>query len=458
MPGFATTLRGVDAVLAPEPLLSSEDLKAWYRGEDRLRDLRGRDVAKVLAVGLDRDVQGPPFMAFVMGRSGVGKSTELTRLGEMVGSRYQTLRFSVRDQLDPRFFTAFDVILLICVLLSEKTKEVTGEPPQPSIMQELLGWYAEGDESVTNETKVALEAAAGLDTQGSWWEKVIAAFVTLKGGIQYAQTRKSEVVAYKLKRIQPLIDIANRLIRNCDANLKNYSGKEWLLLGEDADKPGMDLDRVKELFLVHGSSIFGGLHMNLVFNLPIGLTYGSAAQKVPDLPKCTLYDVPVYGPNKAANEHAIAHVQEILDARLSPELFEEGQARRLIIASGANLRDLFSMVRQAAVEARVRGAQKIGREDVDRVLQQFRVEFQKRLGTTPFDATPVSSEQRVERLVELYEMADTGSALQDDVLGVLVNSGVVQEFNGTHWYGIQPLIIDVLKRMERIKDPMGGTT
>lgn len=454
---IAETLRQIDGVLRPEPLKTEEDLKAWYRGEELLQELRGQDVVKRLALGLDRDPQDPNYKAFLMGRSGVGKSTELTRLIEEVSARYQPLRFSVRDELDPRFFSPFDVILLTCILLAEATHRVTGKAPEKAVIRELLDWYAEGDETVTSETKAAVEATGGVDTKGSWWDKVIGAFVTIKGGIQYAETRTDKVVAYKLKRIQPLIDIANRLIRNCEAILKSHNGKEWLIIGEDADKPGMDQDRVKELFLIHGSSIFGGLDANLVFNLPLGLTYGGAAEKVPGLPKCTIYDVPVYSKDKALNESAIAFVQAILDARVRPELFAPGQARRLIVAAGANLRDLFAMVRQAAVEARIRGGEgQIDASDVDRVLKAFRVEFQKRLGSTPFDATSVTPEQRVERLVEMYGMKDTGAAIPDDVLGVLVNSGVVQEFNDTHWYGIQPLIVDVLARMERLTEPLGG--
>lgn len=455
---IANSLREIDAVLHPKPLVSKEDLDAWYRGEDRLRELRGTDVAKSLAVGLDRDPGSPPFKAFVMGRSGVGKSTELTRLINLVSDRYQPLRFSVRDQLDPRYFTAFDVILLVCILLAEETAKVTGKEPEKPIIKELLGWYAEGDETTTTETRVAMEAVTGVDTKNTWWDKVVGAFVTLKGGIQYAQTRKHDVVAYKLKRIQPLIDIANRLILNCNHNLREIHGKEWLILGEDADKPGMDQDQVKELFLVHGNAIFGGLEANLLFNLPLGLTYGPAAQKLPDIKADTIFDVPVYRPDKTQNPDVLRFVQDILDARMDPNLFEAGQAQRLIIASGANLRELFAMIRQASLEARVRDSEVIGQEDVDRVLQSFRVEYQKRLGTTPFDATPVTPEQRVDRLVDLYGMHDTGAALQDDVLGVLVNSSVVQEFNGKHWYGIQPLIVDVLARMERIQNPKGGTT
>ncbi|MCG9894502.1 MAG: hypothetical protein MH204_03375 [Fimbriimonadaceae bacterium] len=454
---FAKRLREVNGVLSPRPLATKDDLDAWYRGEERLQALRGEDAARMVAFGLDRDSSDPAFKAFVMGRPGVGKSTEMTRLSQMVAARYQPLRFSVRDELDPSRFTAFDVILLQCVLLAEETERVTGKPPEAAIVRELFDWYNEGEVTRAKEIEAAAEAAGGMDTKGAWWDKVLGAFVTIKGGIRYAQTRSETVTDYKLKRVQPLIDVANRLIRNCSKLLKDHNGKEWLILGEDADKPGMDQEKVKELFLVHGNSVFGELDVNLVFNLPLGLTYGSTAEKLPSLPRYTIYDVPVFEPNKYPNEATIAYVQEILDARLDPALFEGGQNRRLIIASGANLRDLFAMVREAAVEAGVRGADRIEAQDVDRILQKFRVEFQKKLGTTEFDSSIVTPEQRVERLVELYRMEDTGAAVHDEVLGALVNSGVVQEFNGRHWFGLQPLIVDVLARMERVKNPRGGT-
>jgi hypothetical protein len=454
---IAKSLRQVDAVLSPYPLRTDEEMAAWYRGADRIEALRGKDVVRRIAISLDRDPGADHFKAFVMGRSGVGKSTELTRLMQMVGDRYQPLLFSLRDELDPKRFAAFDVILLICILLAEETQKVTKKAPSRAIMSDLLAWYAEKDESVQTEVKAVLDAAGGADTKGTWWDKAVGLFVTIKGGISYSEYRKEEVVAYQLKRIQPLVDIANRLIRNCADLLKKHNGKEWLIIGDDADKPGMDVERVKDLFLVHGASVFVGLDANLIFNLPLALTYGGGAKELPNLMRFTIYDVPVFQKDRQSNEASIAFVKEVLDARISPELFEADQARRLIIASGANLRELFVMVRSASVEARVRDSKTIGSTDVDRVIANWRVEYQKLLGSSQFTPNEPDIEAKTSRLVELYNSKDTGANVNDNVLGHLVGCSAVQEFNGDHWYAVHPLIVDALVRMERISYSGGGT-
>ena len=458
MPEAARNLRDVEYALDPNPLVGDAEFEAYYRGGEGIKAVRGQDAVRHLALGLDRAPAAPAYKAFLMGRSGVGKSTEITRLARLIRDRYETLRFNVRTQLDPREFTPFDVVLLMAVLVSEETHRLTGKAPEPSLMRALLQWYADDEEKTSDDVTTAIEAAGGLDTKNSWWSKVTSAFVTLKGSLKYNAVRKKESVAYKLTRIDALVNVANAVLRNCAHLLREHNGKQWLFVGEEFDKTGIPSDKQIDLFLVHGGTIFIGLEANLVFNLPLALAFGSRASELPPLPRLVVYDTPVYGPDKQPHEAGRGFARTVLEARVDPGLFQEDQMDRLIVASGANLRDLFNMVREAAINARVEERERVAAEDVQAVILNWRFQFQSRLGTTQFDARPVENEKKIERLMELYGAQDAGIGLNDDVLGILLAANAVQEFNGQHWFGVHPLIVDYLRRAGKIlADAPGGT-
>jgi len=74
----ATSLDDVYKTLFPEPLLTPDQVRAFY--SDRLNAVRGDDKVARLALALNRAFGGNYYKAFLMGHPGVGKSTELTRL------------------------------------------------------------------------------------------------------------------------------------------------------------------------------------------------------------------------------------------------------------------------------------------------------------------------------------------------------------------------------------------
>lgn len=456
MPEVARTLRDVRFTLGPGPLVSLEEFDAFYRGEEGLTAVRGKDAVGDIALELDRTPTDPPYKCFLLGRSGVGKSTEITRLFRLVERDYQPIRFDVRTQLDPRNFTPFDVVLLMIVLLVEETERITRKRPEPALMRDLLRWFADDKETTHEEVSAAAEAAGGVDTKNAWWGKVVAAFVTVKGSLKYTSLRRREAVEYKLTRLDALVATANAILRNCARLLRDHNGKRWLFAGESFDKTGIPSDKQIDLFLVHGATIFGGLEANLVFNLPLDLAHGSRSSDLPDIPRRILFDTPVYTPEKTPFEPGRAFARAVLEARVDPALFDGDGVERLIVASGANLRDLFALVREASLRARARKADRICVEDATSAILDFRTEMQSRLGTTQHDAMPIPNEQKVDRLTELYNAARTGEDLPSDVLRVLLAANAVQEFNGQHWFGVHPMIVDYLQRATRIPEGSPG--
>jgi len=208
----------------------------------------------------------------------------------------------------------------------------------------------------------------------------------LRGEIKYAADRNTKIVEYRLQRVSSLLDLANKLLNECNDRLREATNREWMFIGEEFDKPGIPIKLVEDFFLNY-ANIFKELQSHAIFTIPIGLVYSERKTQLP----CSqerihiVSDTPVFDRDHQACKVGRAALQDILVARASPKLFGPNQMKRLIVASGGNLRDLFGMVYQAADWALDRGAKgRIGKEDADRAIAFLRTNYTRTLGVGPY--------------------------------------------------------------------------
>lgn len=132
---------------------------------------------------------------------------------------------------------------------------------------------------------------------------------------------------------------------------------------------------------------------------------------------------------------------------------------RLIVASGGNLRELFALVLDAGEGARARNpdAVKIEGYDAEAAVNNMRRDYRMNLGQSPYDAAPIPYSEKFAKLVAVYN-SSPDSDIPDPTLYSLLRGRAVQEFNGAGWYGVHPLVVDILKDQAHLKpqDP-GGT-
>ena len=458
----AKSLEEIFGTVSTEPLDTPEKLRVFYR--EQLNQVRGEDKVKRVARGLARAYGADYYKAFVMGHPGVGKSTELTRLIQDMAPQYSVIQFSALNDLDPANFKPFDVLLLMMAEVAERSAKPldeggAGTAPSDDRLREIWDWFATEEHTRTEASHKAVEIAAGIGVPAdSWWTKVLGLFAVLKGEMKYAVDSRRDVVEYRLDRISTLIELANRLLDECNDLLRRTASKEWLIIGEDFDKPGIPNKRIEELFLTY-ANVFKDLRTHLIFTIPIGLGYSHHSVFLP-FPSDRVFsipDTPVFDENHEPHEQGRNALRAVLKARVSPELFDDGAMERLIVASGGNLRDLFSMVTQAADTAIVRDplSGRIEPPDVDRAINAQRTEYTRRLGDSPYDTEPIVYEDKAERLVRIYN-ADPNTKIPDPVLYFLLRSRAVQEFNGENWFGVHPLVVEVLKTQGRLPPAAQG--
>lgn len=439
------------------PLVSVEEIQAFYRPE--LNETRGGDKMERLRRRLIRAHEsGIPMKACIMGHPGVGKSTELSRLITESNPHFSTIRFSAPAVLDPVSFKPLDVLLVMMMEVAQQTEKKIGTIPSHARLQEILDWFA--SEKITETRK--FDATGTVDVGGgvkqdSLWYKVLGLFAHLKGEIRYAAARSKETINYRLSRLDELIEIVNRLLDECNRLLTQETGQEWLFVGEDFDKAGIAPDRVKDLFINYGN-LFQALRTHLIFSVPIALYYSADAPRLPFGDDCSFLipDTPVYHQDHQNNNGGRAAVQAVLEARMDAALFESGQMMRLIVASGGNLRDLFGLVIYATESAQLRDAQQINAEDVQGSILNLRSDYERRLGQSPFDIDPVVPySEKVALLQQIYQ-GDADAQIPTPALYSLLSSRAVQEFNGQRWFGVHPLVVDILQKQKHLSEQWGA--
>jgi hypothetical protein len=458
--GPATELDDLYRTLRPEPLIDPEEFKRYYR--EQVNQVRGEDTVARLSLKLQQAYGALPLKTFLMGHPGVGKSTEVTRLMERVKEQHVGVRLSIATELNPASFKVFDVLLLMLIRLAEEADRMQAVPLQGVLSEHLVSgieqWF--GTEQVkksrTETTAVGMEAGAGVKGD-SLWAGLLGLFASAKAEMKYAADRKTEVVEYRLQRLPDLVDLCNRLIDVCSQTMMAKTGQEWLLVVEDLDKTGISPQQLQELFIQYGT-VFQDLRVNMIFTIPVWLAYSPEANRLP-FERHMIHDTPVYDRKHGSHESGRAAVQAVLEARVSPTLFAEGQMTRLIVASGGNLRDLFALILDAGEGARTRNpaATLIGPDDAKAAINKMRREYRMKLGQSPYDAHPIPYSEKLVRLLAVYG-GTPDSDIPDPVLYSLLRGRAIQEFNGDGWFGVHPLVVDILKEQQHLKpqDP-GGT-
>ena len=307
-----------------------------------------------------------------------------------------------------------------------------------------------------SSASASAEAGVGV-SENSLLAKLINGFVSMKTALKIGVEHKIEVTEYRLRRLPELAEACNELIDACSQSLFDKEKKEWILIVEDLEKMGISAQQIQELFIQYGT-VFQKLKVNLLVTIPIWLTYSDQAARLP-FPHHTVFDTPVFKQDHTAHNEGRKAVQQVLEARVSATLFAEGQMDRLIVASGGNLRDLFALTQDAGGSARRRANAQIEEEDVTKAINKMRRDYRMKLGSSPFDPNPISDEEKTKELLEVYRM-ESGNKSPNPAIYALLRARALQEFNGTCWFGVHPIVVDIMKndiKCLKPNDPGGSS-
>ncbi len=457
----ARTLDELYGTISPEPLVTPDEINAFYRNE--LNALRREDQVERLKRRLDHVGDGF-FHGFLVGQNGSGKSTEISRFLNRIEDRYLSLRIFVSRELNPSTFQPFDVLLLLIFKLAKAVDDLNSDLPERKIelpeplLHDLLRFF--GTEARTTESfenrELEAEAKAKLGT-GGLWARFLEFSLGASGKIRVGYREETKLVQYRFQMLSHLAELANRFLDACNAQLQAIDGREWFVVMEEFDKPTMDSAALREVFVERGS-VFDQLSINLLITVPVWLFYSSDGQRLPfgGNGVFVLTDTPVYNKDHTPNVDGRNAVRAILEARVDRSLLEERALELLIVASGGNIRDLFGLVMEAGDSAALSGHPIIREQDARRAIYKERDKYRGRLGNTPDNAEVIDYPVLLDKLRAVYDLNPL-SKVPDLALNRLLRSRAVLHFNGDYWYGVHPLVVDILKEQNALPpDAPGG--
>ncbi|MBI3682523.1 MAG: hypothetical protein HY235_19255 [Acidobacteria bacterium] len=453
----AANLRDIPKTLLPQPLLTKEELDAFYRPD--LNEARAPKLLAMFREELRISKSSLFFRKFLVGNRGVGKSSELTCLLREVEADFLPIRFSVSDELDALHFRIFDVLFLMMTRVIECMKESVG-----SFSMQFPEDLAPAVKRFLSQHKVIItqDLAAGAEVEGGFDSKtglsaLLGILLKAKVSLKYAADRKKETVEYSLQRISELVALLNQVFEVCHGILRTERGRDLLIIGEDFDKDHVAEESVVESFVKYGS-VFRDLQVHQIYTLPLDLLSSRYQSHLP-FDFAHLPDTPVFDPQHRPQKDGRAALRAILEKRFHLHLASDTGLNRLVVASGGNLRILFEMVRFAAMHASVSGAFAIGDSDVSAAVDDQRMRFSQRLGSSRrFDEEGPSLEAKIEKLLRIFRQ-EPGANIPDDTLHALIHALAVQFFDGKQSrYGVHPIVVDLLKGMGKVdKNLPGGT-
>lgn len=396
------------------------------------------------------------------GHGGTGKSTELVKLETELGDRFFTVRFSVKDHLDPVSFDANDLLLAIAErTLARASAPDTGlEIADQVSLRAVHDFFAEESTSRTGVRESTLAAGAGagagLDASGLL-AGVLGLFAKFSADLRIGETHETSYVHRYKKSPGQLLAAVNHVLtavrRACRARDRNL-----LLVVEDLDK--LDLAPARRLFLDNTSRL-RGLSACVIYTVPIFLVYSGEWNQIRRsfsrdfaLPMIKVSE-PAGQPCPAGRDIA----RTIVDQRLSDlggaALFAPVALELAIEKTGGVLQHLLEVLYTATTVADV--SLPVPASAVRAALDHRRAELWSEITIPSLAGEQMLGVERLEQLHErLAEVArqnrtGTASPANTDVFNqLLLRCHALVEYNGLRWFGVHPLVEENLVRLGRL--------
>jgi len=452
----AHTLEEVGQQVVVEPLDS---------GDPRYTDLSAARGTKELArLGLhlqDFSVEQNRFakVAFT-GPRGCGKSTELLRLEEDLRDRFVPIHLFVDESL----LVDCDYTDLMLWLVHEVVRHFNdkqGTSLTQSLIDDVVDWFAEKTLEKVDEVKseIKLETEAEAKTQLGFFAASLKLLARIKSSI-VGSTDRRRIVRSKLQsysseliaKVNLVLDDAHRALGTAQGQ-----GSDLLIVQDNLDRLPREAGR--RLFFDH-ADLLKALRAHVIYTVPSAfvLCPYNISQRFESL--FTLPMVGVRQRNGKPFNKGVDGLIHLLDARveINDVFASRDVVRKLVAASGGNIRDLMRLVNEAQLTARVSKKTRIDAASAREAEARLRLDYEKLLAADPGSYRRLARVHRTKR-APTPEGEDRGPAAveaEGACFTQLVFSGSILEYNGKElWYDVHPVIQNAAAFKEAIQQTSG---
>lgn len=390
----------------------------------------------------------------LVGQRGCGKTSELFKLISEIQGDYFTVYVDLYGSLDLKMTSRIELLFCIGTAVYKAAKDAGFEPPK-CLWEELISSLSTLVREQTRQSNFSIDPAAALQsvlcTAGTVVPSLAAAGQAIGESIRFGfgvgrkeieQLELEPVLREVIKRVNAIIEAVGK-----------SAAQPVLLVADGLDKIE---DEDQAAFIFGRSWVLRAIRGQAVYTVPIVLYYSPAFQGVrnqfscEELPNVRLY---TKGEREKPNAPGIETMQAVVERRLKAagmdleHVFAPEGLQLLIRMSGGLMRDMVSLVRQAAIKAGQTNQDRIDLQCAQDVVSKVRREWEAALYKEHY-----SSLERIERSGGLVEEGDPVG------MELLRNRYVVSYENGGFWRDIHPIVLRILgdyraqERLTQFKD------
>lgn len=382
-----------------------------------------------------------------VGHKASGKTTELHRIKEGLKDDYETIFVANIERQQDRLAEQPDFIYYIveslirfCIDNPSFGKEAEAEVKE---LQRYLKERIFGEMIESTETLFGSEFEAEAGAEAGFPFSLLKIFSKLSVKETLAEEQKRQLNIRIHNNIDDFMEIANAILDRMQIEARR-NGKMLLLILDGLDKVS---EPVAEKIFLSTQSFLTKLNCSMIVTFPLYLNYSPKKDQAVapfDASPFVLSVVTVHERNGKPCESGVNALRSIMEKRmLVDELFENPEdVQQLILNSGGNLRDLFTFIRDAAINADIFDREKIATSDLEITYQSKRSDLSRQL---------VKSYINV--MNQVYWDVEKDSIIaenpEDNTLLVMFNAGLLIEYNGKRWVDLHPLVKQlILERRE----------
>ena len=447
-PEKAKTLFDSLSILQMGALDTKEEFEAFYVSASQARNADEQDRTTMTMLSIQA-AKNPCHILF-SGHLGCGKSTELWRLCNLLEDNNYLVGLGIcDDNLDMTTVKYTDLILFILetLLRCARDKKI---PVRTKSLENIENYWKE---EYTEITEVQKSAGIEIDTSiegrtPTILAKVFSVVASVRGSLRTQSDKREEYRRKMEPSLNLFIGMVNDVIKDIrTAGIKKgFKDAPPIVLLDQLEKANREV--AAELFEKHSQDLVR-LNVHLVVPFPIEMRYTPNYNQIKNyfscdwiLPMIKLRSWDDQKQSYASFDIGKEVLRNIIFKRMDDTLFAEGVLDYIIEKTGGFLRDLFTVIFDAALNGTARKSNRIEEKDMMVALTKLQSGISCRF--------PESGRARLERIKNGEKRYAS-----DEELMVFLGSGAVFEYNGKRWVDLHPLVEDWLEETRAEKEKVG---
>jgi len=434
----ATDLRGVYGQFSPKPIPVDALDEFYVPATDGRGDNSTRRVELVL---LDNTHINTHFT--FAGYKGCGKSTELNLLQKRIQDKFLVINFSVAEELDPIHLNYIELFIVTMEKLFDFAAKNNLDIDE-YYLKSIQAWLQTTEIQEIKDKYIGadIEAASESNFGIPYLQKF---FLKLRMSAKISRSMKEILTRNVEPKLSQLVQHCNDLIGEVKRNLPNIGKEDMLIIIEDLDK--IPVSRSHDLFYNYSGQLTQ-LQTNCIFTFPISLVYHPDYNTISShFHPFTLPMIKVNSKDGSTFERGREIMRTIVRKRMEDTLFEEESILEDMIEScGGCLRDLFRLIKSAALDALTYERPKITRTDYRHAYNRLKRDYDSAIA----DKTDTTGRLQVpvqDYYDALTKLANSKTKQPDNSIATLdlrQNLSILG-YNDDGWCDVHPLIKQVLK-------------